>query len=127
GGITQVNLTIGTMIASLQAGAVSWLYYADRIYQLPLAVIGIAIGIVLLPELSRRLRAGDAGGASWSQNRAVEFSMLLTVPAAVGAGVLAFDIIRVLFERGAFTRADTEATSIALMIYAAGLPAFVLI
>ncbi|MEQ8326904.1 murein biosynthesis integral membrane protein MurJ [Parvibaculum sp.] len=127
GGITQVNLTIGTMIASLQAGAVSWLYYADRIYQLPLAVIGIAIGIVLLPELSRRLRADDGAGASWSQNRAVEFSMLLTVPAAVGAGVLSFDIIRVLFERGAFTRADTEATSLALMIYAAGLPAFVLI
>ena len=127
GGITQVNLTIGTMIASLQAGAVSWLYYADRIYQLPLAVIGIAIGIVLLPELSRRLRADDGAGASWSQNRAVEFSMLLTVPAAVGAAVLSFDIIRVLFERGAFTRADTEATSLALMIYAAGLPAFVLI
>lgn len=127
GGITQVNLTIGTMIASLQAGAVSWLYYADRIYQLPLAVIGIAIGIVLLPELSRRLRAGDHGGASWSQNRAIEFSMLLTVPAAIGAGVLAADIIRVLFERGAFTSADTEATSLALIIYAAGLPAFVLI
>lgn len=127
GGITQVNLTIGTMIASLQAGAVSWLYYADRIYQLPLAVIGIAIGIVLLPELSRRLRAEDHGGASWSQNRAVEFSMLLTVPAAVGAGVLAADIIRVLFERGAFTSADTEATALALVIYAAGLPAFVLI
>ncbi|MDX5365650.1 MAG: murein biosynthesis integral membrane protein MurJ [Alphaproteobacteria bacterium] len=127
GGITQVNLTIGTMIASLQAGAVSWRYYADRIYQLPLAVIGIAIGIVLLPELSRRLRAGDHGGASWSQNRAIEFSMLLTVPAAIGAGVLAADIIRVLFERGAFTSADTEATSLALIIYAAGLPAFVLI
>ena len=127
GGITQVNLTIGTMIASLQAGAVSWLYYADRIYQLPLAVIGIAIGIVLLPELSRRLRAEDHGGASWSQNRAVEFSMLLTVPAAVGAAVLAADIIRVLFERGAFTSADTEATALALVIYAAGLPAFVLI
>lgn len=127
GGITQVNLTIGTMIASLQAGAVSWLYYADRIYQLPLAVIGIAIGIVLLPELSRRLRAEDADGASWSQNRAVEFSMLLTVPAAAGAAVLAFDIIRVLFERGAFMRSDTEATALALVIYAAGLPAFVLI
>lgn len=127
GGITQVNLTIGTMIASLQAGAVSWLYYADRIYQLPLAVIGIAIGIVLLPELSRRLRAEDHGGASWSQNRAIEFSMLLTVPAAAGAGVLSHDIIHVLFERGAFTAADTAATSLALVIYAAGLPAFVLI
>ena len=108
GGITQVNLTIGTMIASLQAGAVSWLYYADRIYQLPLAVIGIAIGIVLLPELSRRLRAGDLGGASWSQNRAIEFSMLLTVPAAVGAGVLAADIIRILFERGFLSQARMD-------------------
>lgn len=127
GGITQVNLTIGTMIASLQAGAVSWLYYADRIYQLPLAVIGIAIGIVLLPELSRRLRADDAAGATWSQNRAIEFSMLLTIPAAVGAAMLSFEIIRVLFERGAFTRADTEATALALIIYSAGLPAFVLI
>lgn len=126
GGITQVNLTIGTMIASLQAGAVSWLYYADRIYQLPLAVIGIAIGVVLLPDLSRRLRAGDGDGANWAQNRAVEFSMLLTVPAAVGAAVLSFDIIRVLFERGAFTREDTVATSLALTVYAMGLPAFVL-
>lgn len=126
GGITQVNLTIGTMIASLQAGAVSWLYYADRIYQLPLAVIGIAIGVVLLPDLSRRLRAGDGDGANWAQNRAVEFAMLLTVPAAIGAAVLSFDIIRVLFERGAFTRADTVATSLALTVYAFGLPAFVL-
>tara|TARA_R110002110_G_scaffold12692_22_gene60303 strand:+ start:671 stop:2212 length:1542 start_codon:yes stop_codon:yes gene_type:complete len=126
GGITQVNLTIGTIIASLQAGAVSWLYYADRIYQLPLAVIGIAIGVVLLPDLSRRLRAGDGAGASRSQNRAIEFSMLLTVPAAVGIAVLSFDIIHVLFERGAFTRGDTAATSLALIVYAAGLPAFVL-
>ncbi|ABS65202.1 integral membrane protein MviN [Parvibaculum lavamentivorans DS-1] len=126
GGITQVNLTIGTMIASLQAGAVSWLYYADRIYQLPLAVIGIAIGVVLLPDLSRRLRADDGAGANWAQNRAVEFSMLLTIPAAVGAAVLSFDIIRVLFERGAFTREDTVATSLALTVYALGLPAFVL-
>ncbi|MDP1626040.1 murein biosynthesis integral membrane protein MurJ [Parvibaculum sp.] len=126
GGIGQVNLTIGTMIASLQAGAVSWLYYADRIYQLPLAVIGIAIGVVLLPDLSRRLRGGDGDGANWSQNRAVEVSMLLTVPAAIGAAVLSFDIIRVLFERGAFTREDTAATALALIVYAAGLPAFVL-
>ncbi|MDO8837505.1 MAG: murein biosynthesis integral membrane protein MurJ [Parvibaculum sp.] len=127
GGITQVNLTIGTIIASLQAGAVSWLYYADRIYQLPLAVIGIAIGIVLLPDLSRRLRAGDGAGAANAQNRAIEFGMLLTVPAAVGIGMLAFDIIGVLFERGAFTAADTQATALALIVYAAGLPAFVLI
>lgn len=127
GGITQVNLTIGTIIASLQAGAVSWLYYADRIYQLPLAVIGIAIGVVLLPDLSRRLRAGDGAGVANAQNRAIEFGMLLTVPAAAGIAVLAFDIIGVLFERGAFTAADTQATALALIVYAAGLPAFVLI
>ena len=108
GGITQVNLTTGTIIASLQAGAVSWLYYADRIYQLPLAVIGIAIGVVLLPDLSRRLRAGDGAGAMGAQNRALEFAMLLTVPAAAGIAVLAFDIIGILFERGAFTAADTR-------------------
>ncbi len=127
GGITQVNLTIGTIIASLQAGAVSWLYYADRIYQLPLAVIGIAIGVVLLPDLARRLRAGDGAGAMGAQNRALEFAMLLTVPAAAGIAVLAFDIIGILFERGAFTAADTRATALALIVYAAGLPAFVLI
>ncbi|HEX7777060.1 MAG TPA: murein biosynthesis integral membrane protein MurJ [Parvibaculum sp.] len=126
GGIGQLNLTIGTMIASLQAGAVSWLYYADRIYQLPLGVIGIAIGVVLLPDLSRRLRAGDDAGAHWSQNRAIEFSMLLTLPAAVALAVIPFEIIQVLFERGKFGAADTHATSMALLIYAIGLPAFVL-
>ena len=126
GGIGQVNLTIGTMIASLQAGAVSWLYYADRIYQFPLGIIGIAIGVVLLPDLSRRLRAGDDGGAHQSQNRAIEFAMLLTIPAAVALAVIPFDVIKVLFERGHFLRADTEATSLALLIYAIGLPAFVL-
>ncbi|HMM14061.1 MAG TPA: murein biosynthesis integral membrane protein MurJ [Parvibaculum sp.] len=126
GGIGQLNLTIGTMIASLQAGAVSWLYYADRIYQFPLGIIGIAIGVVLLPDLSRRLRAGDDDGAHRSQNRAIEYAMLLTVPAAVALAVIPFDIIKVLFERGHFTRADTHATSLALLIYAVGLPAFVL-
>lgn len=126
GGIGQVNLTIGTMIATLQAGAVSWLYYADRIYQLPLGVVGIAIGVVLLPDLSRRLRANDDAGAHRSLNRALEFAMLLTVPAAVALAVIPHDIIKVLFERGRFTAADTQATSLALAIYAIGLPAFVL-
>jgi putative peptidoglycan lipid II flippase len=126
GGIGQVNLTVGTMIATLQAGAVSWLYYADRIYQLPLGVVGIAIGVVLLPDLSRRLRAGDDAGALWSLNRALEFAMLLTVPAAVALAVIPYDVIKVLFERGRFHAADTDATALALAIYAVGLPAFVL-
>lgn len=127
GGITQINLLVSTMIASLQDGAPAWLYYADRIYQLPLGVIGIAIGVVLLPELSRRLRAGDAEGVHSSQNRALEVSLLLTVPAAIALMALPFPIIQVLFERGAFEPSDTTATSRALMAFAAGLPAFVMI
>ncbi|NIJ42197.1 putative peptidoglycan lipid II flippase [Parvibaculum indicum] len=126
GGIMQINLTVGTIIASLQIGAVSWLYYADRIYQLPLAVIGIAIGVVLLPDLSRRLRDDDEAGAHWAQNRALEVSMLLTVPAAVALMVIPHAIIQVLFQRGAFEALDTQNTSLALLVYAAGLPAFVL-
>ncbi|MDE1172353.1 MAG: murein biosynthesis integral membrane protein MurJ [Parvibaculaceae bacterium] len=126
GGVGQVNLTVGTMIASLQAGAVSWLYYADRIYQLPLGVIGIAIGVVLLPDLSRRLRAGDHGGANWSLNRAVETSMLLTLPAAMALTIIPYEILKVLFERGQFLDSDAHASALALLIYAIGLPAFVL-
>lgn len=126
GGITQINLLIGSIIASLQDGAVSLLYYADRIYQLPLGVVGIAIGIVLLPDLSRRLRADDASGANNAQNRAFEFAMLLTVPASVALAVIPAPIIQVLFERGAFTADDTAGTALALAAFAIGLPAFVL-
>lgn len=127
GGITQLNIVVGTIIASWQDGAVSFLYYADRIYQLPLGVVGIAIGIVLLPDLSRRLRQGDMEAVSDSQNRSLEFSLLLTLPAAVAIFVVPEPIIRVLFERGAFTWQDSQATSAALAAFAWGLPAFVLI
>ncbi len=127
GGITQINIVIGTIIASLQAGAVSYLYYADRVYQLPLGVVGIAIGIVLLPDLSRRLGAGDAAGADASQNRAMEYSMLLTVPAAVALVAMPQPVVQVLFERGAFSAADTQATAWAVAAFALGLPSFVLI
>jgi len=127
GGVTQVNIVIGTIIASLQAGAVSYLYYAERVYQLPLGVVGIAIGVVLLPDLSRRLRAGREDGAHWSQNRSLEFAMLLTLPAAVALAVVSTPIIQVLFERGAFLSDDVRPVALALMAFAAGLPAFVLI
>lgn len=127
GGITQINLLIGTIIASLQASAVAWLYYADRIYQLPLGVIGVAIGVVLLPDLSRRLRAGDGDGVHSSQNRALELSMLLTIPAAAALIAMPQPIIQTLFERGAFSAADTAAAAAALAAFAPGLPAFVLI
>ncbi len=127
GGVTQINIMIGTMIASLQPGAVSQLYYADRLYELPLAIVGIAIGVVLLPEVSRHLRAGNDLAVMDSQNRSLELAMLLTVPAAVALAVVPVEIIRVLFERGAFTVTDTQATASALAIFAWGLPAFVLI
>lgn len=127
GGITQINIVIGTIIASLQAGAVSWLYYADRIYQLPLGVIGVAIGVVLLPDLTRRVRTEAPESALHTQNRALEFAMALTLPAAVALLAIPFTIMRVLFERGAFTAADTTATGWAVAAFAAGLPAFVAI
>ncbi len=127
GGITQVNILIGTIIASLQDSAVSWLYYADRIYQLPLGLVGIAIGVVLLPDLSRKLRAKDGDGAMQSQNRSLELALLLTLPAAVALMIVPQPIIQVLFERGAFSQDDTSATSLALAAFAAGLPAFVMV
>jgi putative peptidoglycan lipid II flippase len=127
GGITQINIVVGTIIASLEAGAVSYLYYADRLYQLPLSIVGVAIGVVLLPDLSRHLGAGDKTAAMDSQNRSMELALLLTLPAAVALLVAAEPIIRVLFERGAFAAADTRATAHALAAFAIGLPAFVLI
>jgi putative peptidoglycan lipid II flippase len=104
----------------------SWLVYADRLYQLPLGVVGIAIGTVLLPDLSRRLRAGDAEGGRASFNRGTEFALALTLPAAVALIAIAEPLTSVLYERGAFGANDTAATALALAIYGAGLPAFVL-
>jgi len=124
---TLAFIVVGTVIASLQAGAVSYLYYADRLYQLPLGIVGVAIGVVLLPDLSRNLRAGNHTSVTDTQNRSVEFALLLTLPAAVALAVAAGPVIRVLFERGAFTAADTLPTAAALAAFALGLPAFVLI
>ncbi len=127
GGVTQINIVIGGMIASLEAGAVSYLYYADRLYELPLAIVGIAIGVVLLPDVSRHLRAGDRAAVMDAQNRSLEFAMALTVPAAVALAVVPGTIVQVLFERGAFIASDTRAVAAALAVFALGLPAFVLV
>ena len=127
GGITQFNILIGQIIASQQPGAVSFLYYADRLYQLPLGVVGIAVGIVLLPQLAADLAKGDPKEALASQNKALEFSLFFTLPAAVALFILPYPIIQVLFERGAFDASDTAATAAALAAFAWGLPAFVLI
>jgi putative peptidoglycan lipid II flippase len=127
GGVTQLNIMIGTVIASQQPGAVSQLYYADRLYELPLAIVGIAIGVVLLPDVSRQLRAGNHAGVLDSQNRSLEFAMLLTVPAAIALAVVPIPIVKVLFERGAFTATDSAQTAAVLSVFALGLPAFVMI
>ncbi len=126
GGVVQVNLLVGRQVASFTEGAVAWLSYADRLYQLPLGVVGIAMGTVLLPDLSRRLRASDEQGGRDSLNRGAEFALALTVPAAVALVVIALPLCQVLFERGAFGPDDTAATAMALAAYGLGLPAFVL-
>ncbi|OAN47993.1 lipid II flippase MurJ [Paramagnetospirillum marisnigri] len=127
-GVYQVNLVVNTMIASLVAdGAVSYLNYADRVNQLPLGVVGIAIGTALLPLLSRQLKEGDIAAAKDSQNRAMEAGLLLTLPAAVALMCIAAPVIRVLFERGNFGPTETEATANALVAFAIGLPAYVLV
>lgn len=126
GGVMQINLVVATMIATTIDGAVAYLYYADRLYQLPLGVIGVAIGVVLLPDLSRKLRAGDEAGAINSQNRALELSLLLTLPSAIALMAIPAPIIHTVFEHGAFTRADTIAVVPAVLAFASGLPAFAL-
>ena len=126
GGVVQVNLLVGRQIASYFEGANAWLYYADRLYQLPLGVVGVAIGIVLLPDLSRRLRIGDEAGGQAAFNRAAELALLLTIPCTVALIVIPSALVSVLFERGAFLASDTQATALATAIYGLGLPAFVL-
>jgi putative peptidoglycan lipid II flippase len=127
GGMAQITIVIATIIATLQDRVVSWLYYADRLFQLPLGVIGVAIGVVLLPSLSHKLRSGDHAAVLASENRALEFALLLTLPATVALFTAAEPIMRVLFERGAFTATDTEATAAMLAALALGLPAYILI
>jgi putative peptidoglycan lipid II flippase len=127
GGITQINIFVGTIIASGADNAISVLSYADRLYQLPLGIIGIAIGTVLLPELSRHLKGGRDAEARQSQDQALFVAMLLTMPAAVALIALAEPVVRVLFERGAFDALATQQTAEALVAFSAGLPAYVLI
>ncbi|WP_430437540.1 murein biosynthesis integral membrane protein MurJ [Oceanibaculum nanhaiense] len=125
-GVMQINLLVDVLLASLlPTGAISYLYYADRINQLPLGVVGIAIGTALLPLLSRQVKAGEDAAALVSQNRALEIALLLTLPATAGLVVLAGPIVEVLFQRGAFTAADAQATGLALAAYSLGLPAYV--
>ena len=126
-GITHINLMVSHTIATFQTGAASWLYYADRLYQLPLGMIGIAMGVALLPTLSRSLRAGDEDGAMRTLNRAAEIAAFLTVPAAVALFIIPDLLISTLFERGRFLSSDSAQAAKALRMFAVGLPAFVLL
>ncbi|MBI2235044.1 MAG: murein biosynthesis integral membrane protein MurJ [Micavibrio aeruginosavorus] len=125
-GIIQINLFIDIVIASfLATGAISALYYADRLFQLPLGVVGIAVGTALLPMLTRALAAGQTHEARNLFNRALEYCLILTVPAAVALMVVPGKLIGVLFERGAFEHADTLRSAPALACLSLGLPAFI--
>ncbi len=127
GGITQINLLVGQVIASAQAGGIAVMNYADRLMQLPLGIIGISIGVVLLPELTRALTAKNLEDANQLQNRSLEFGLGLTIPAAVGLFMLNLPLVALVYERGAFDRDTAELTSLVLAGFAIGLPSFVLI
>jgi len=127
GGVIQINLVVGQIIASAQDGARALLYYADRLNQLPLGLIGIAVGIVLLPELSRALKSRDSEEAAALQNRSLEFALGLTLPAATAFIVMPVALVSIVFEGGNFERDSTYLVAYALAAYAVGLPAFVLI
>lgn len=125
-GVLQVNLLVGQLVASNTENALSWLYAADRLYQLPLGVVGIAVGVVLLPSLSRHLKSGDTGASQDAFSRAGEVSLALTLPAAVALMVIPLPMVSVLYERGQTTSDDSAAIAVAVAIYGLGLPAFVL-
>ncbi|WP_417526020.1 murein biosynthesis integral membrane protein MurJ [Marinovum sp.] len=126
GGVMQVNLLVGQQVASHFENAVGWLYAADRLYQLPLGVVGIAAGIVLLPDLSRRLKAGDDAGAREALSRASEFAFIISLPCAVALVVIPLPLVSVLFQRGATGPDDAAAIAVAVAIYGLGVPAFIL-
>ena len=123
-GVTQINILVGTIIASFQAGAVSYLYYADRVYQINLAVAGIAVGTVMLPELSRHIKNKSVQKINNLQNRALELCLFLSLPAALALIIASEAIITSLFGYGSFNQESVINTSIALIFFAFGVPAF---
>jgi putative peptidoglycan lipid II flippase len=128
-GAVQFNLLVITMLAAgfLGQGAVSYIYYADRLNQLPLALVGIGVGTAILPVISRQIGQGDEKAAIVTQNRAMELSLLLTLPATAGLMIGSTTLIRALFQTGAFTAHDTQASAAVLTAFSCGLPAYILI
>ena len=123
-GVTQINILVGTIIASFQAGAVSYLYYADRVYQINLAIAGIAVGTVMLPELSKNIKKNNINKISNLQNRALELCLFLSIPAAVALVIASKEIITSLFGYGSFGSVSVANTALALTFFAFGVPAF---
>merc|ERR1711991_746525 len=126
-GVTQINILVGTIIASFQASAVSYLYYADRIYQINLAIAGIAIGIVILPQLSKHIELKKKEKILLIQNKALELSLFLSIPATIALIIGSEQIISSLFGYGSFSEDSVINSSLALYYFALGLPAFALI
>tara|TARA_Y100000591_G_scaffold295671_1_gene285245 strand:- start:2131 stop:3249 length:1119 start_codon:yes stop_codon:yes gene_type:complete len=126
-GVTQINILVGTIIASFQASAVSYLYYADRIYQINLAIAGIAIGVVVLPQLSKHVHQKKKKKILLIQNKALELSMFLSIPASVALVLGSDQIISALFGYGSFSEVSVLNSSKALYYFGLGLPAFALI
>jgi len=123
-GVTQINILVGTIIASFQAGAVSYLYYADRVYQINLAVAGIAVGTVMLPELSKHIKNNNFQEIANLQNRALELCLFLSVPAAIALVLASTQIVTSLFGYGSFNETSVISTAAALTFFAFGVPAF---
>ena len=126
-GVTQINILVGTVIASFQASAVSYLYYADRIYQINLAIAGIAIGVVVLPQLSKHIQSKKKSKIHLIQNKALELSLFLTLPASAALLIASEEIISALFGYGSFDQVSAINSGKALYYFALGLPAFSLI
>lgn len=126
-GVQQLNLIVGGAVASYQAGANTYIYMADRINQLPLGIIGMAFGVVLLPEISRQLRSGRENAAISSLMKGVEFSLLISFPAMVAMMAIPGEMIYAMFKSGKFTAADTVETGHALAAFAVGAPAYILL
>ena len=126
-GVTQINILVGTIIASFQASAVSYLYYADRIYQINLAIAGIAIGTVILPQLSKHVQSNKKEKINLIQNKALELSLFLSIPAAIALLIASEEIISSLFGYGSFDELSVINSAKALFYFAIGLPAFSLI
>ena len=126
-GVTQINLLVASIFASQIPGAISWLYYSDRVAQLPLGIIGIAIGTALLPNLAKRISLGENKEQNLIQEKAILLSLLFALPSAVALYYLSELVITSLFGYGVFIQSDIIATAKALKIYAIAIPAFMII